>query len=95
MMGVNEQFTIKPARTLGNSRVQPFVVVGGPNDQNAVIVFQAIKLVQKEGAVGVVDQTIQILKDQDAGRLCPGLPKDQGHGELLTRPTYWSPNVSN
>lgn len=62
-------------------------MVGGSNDQYTVIIFQAIKLIQEEGAVCVVDQTIQILENQDAGRLRPGLPKDLSDGKLLTRKT--------
>jgi hypothetical protein len=53
----------------------------------AVVIFQAIKLIQEEGAVRVVDQAIQILENQEAGRLCPGLLKNLVYSDLLTRPT--------
>ena len=64
-------------------------MVGGPDDQQTIVVFQAVELVQEERAVAVVDQTIQILKDHNAGRFCPGLSEDLGDCGLLTCPTCW------
>ena len=84
---INKQFAIKPAGAFSNGRVQPVVVIGGSNDQETIVALQAVKLVQEERAVVVVDQTVQIFKDQDAGRLCPGLSEDLGHRGLLAHPT--------
>ena len=73
---VSSLFAVKAARTIVESGVKPLEMVGGTNEQYAVIAFQTVQLVQEERPIAIVDERIEVLEDQHAGCHLPSLGED-------------------
>ena len=80
-VGVREQvFPVEAAGPLGDARVEALQVVGAPDHQDAVVVLEAVNLVEEVAADLVRDDAVQILEDQVTRRRRSGLGEDQAEG---------------
>lgn len=58
---------VKSGRTIRETRVETIEVIRCADHENAVVVLNAVDLVQEVGTSFVVDNTVEILKDEQAG----------------------------
>jgi hypothetical protein len=63
-------------------------MIRSPNDKQPFIAFETIKLIEEEGPVLVVDKTVQIFKDYDAGGELPRFAEHVSHSSLFSFVTW-------
>ena len=63
-------------------------MVGRTDEQQTVVPVKAVQLVEEEGTVGVVDEGVQVLKDEHAWGHLSGLVEHCLHGVLFTSPGF-------
>jgi hypothetical protein len=64
------------------------------NDKETVIALKAIELVKEEGAVAVIDETVQIFEDDDTRRHLACFSEHLGHGSLFAHETCVNSGLS-
>lgn len=63
-MFINSLFPIEPAGPVGQAGVESIKVIGGSNNEQPVVPFEPIKLVEEKRSVPIVDQTVEVLQYQ-------------------------------
>ena len=74
--GNNVLFPVETAGTTVQGGIQTIEMVGGTNDEQTVVPFETVQLIEEEGSIAVVNEGVRVFKDQDARRHLPSLVKD-------------------
>ena len=61
-------------------------MIGRTDEQQPVVPIEAVQLVEEEGTVGVVNEGVQVLEDDDARRELSRFLENIRHGALLAFP---------
>ena len=74
---------VEPGGPLQQGLVNAARMVGRGDDQQALVVLEAVQLVQEDGPVVLMHQAVEVFKGQDAGRELPGALEDGADGVVV------------
>ena len=80
-------FTIEAAGTTVEGRIEPVEMVGRADYKQTIIALEAIKLVEEERAVAIIDEGVEIFKDEDAWCHLPCFIENVLHRGFLSGPS--------
>ena len=88
-----EVFAVEAGGPLADARVQFVEVVGTADHHDAVVVLQAVDLVEEVGAHVVGDDAVEVFEDEEAGRHLTRLAEDLTDGVLGADEAGETPDV--